>query len=87
MAGLQFNPNVKTEQQYYQINSPFGFGVRGVNGPEGGYAGGGGVVETASNISGRAVDKLPKAEMHKFQEDLRAQAGYDAGVSTLTMWA
>ena len=43
------------------------------------FAGGG---TEGGAISGRAVDNAPRAQMVNYTENLRAQGGYDSGVST-----
>lgn len=41
----------------------------------------------SQGVSGRAVDRLPKAEFVNYDENIPSQAGYGAGISHLTMWA
>ncbi len=61
-----------------------GIGAVGTYRPyEGGaVAGGGGEAAPA-----RAVDRLPKAQMVSYEENLAPQAGYERGLSTKTLWA
>lgn len=46
---------------------------------------GGGVIDTASNVPSRAVDKLPKAQKVNYEEYLPGQAGYSRGTSTWSL--
>lgn len=58
--------------------------IGGVQQPVTWAAGGG---EATPEFSGRAVDKLPKnGQFVNFTENLAAQAGYDRGISTKTLW-
>lgn len=61
-----------------------GVGAVGTYQPyQGGVVAGGEIESTPA----RAVDRLPKGQMLDFQENLSAQAGYKAGISTKTLWA
>lgn len=51
------------------------------------YVGGGVTGGETETTSARAVDRLPRAQMLAFDENLPAQAGYPAGISTRTLWA
>lgn len=48
---------------------------------------GGGFVETSNGPTSRAVDSLPKCKFVPFTENIAPQAGYEAGVSKMTLWA
>ena len=41
----------------------------------------------SENIPPRAVDRMPKGQMLHYNEELRAQAGHDAGKSTWSLIA
>jgi len=43
--------------------------------------------ESEGGAPSRAVDRLPKAQMVTYKENLPAQAGYEAGFSTKTLIA